>query len=181
MQKKGVFFAFLIVLVVLAACQPAALAPQPPAAPGPQPVAPPMPPPPEPSAGPAAAMAYQGEVLAGTSAPLLDFTKADYDKAVQSDRLIVLYFYATWCPICRAEVPKLSAAFDQLGTDDVIGFRVNYNDGDTDADEEALAREFGVAYQHTKVFLRGGQRLLKAPDSWDTARYLSEISKHRAS
>src|SRR3989344_2231205 len=33
---------------------------------------------------------YQGTVLAGTSAPLLDFTKADFDKAFTSDKLIVL-------------------------------------------------------------------------------------------
>jgi thiol-disulfide isomerase/thioredoxin len=120
---------------------------------------------------------YSGDVLAGNSAKLLDFTAADYEKALASDKLIVLYFYATWCPICRAEFPKMQSAFDELQTDEVIGFRVNYNDSDTDAAEEALAKEFGVAYQHTKVFLRRGERVLKAPDSWTKERYLSEIGK----
>src|SRR3989344_5514104 len=31
---------------------------------------------------------YSGAVLAGKSAPLLDFTKADYDVAVKSDKLV---------------------------------------------------------------------------------------------
>jgi len=120
---------------------------------------------------------YAGTVLAGVSTPLLDFQKADYDKAIQSGRLVVLYFYANWCPTCKAEFPLMQSAFNELTTDQVIGFRVNYKDNETDKDEEALARQFGVAYQHTKVFVRSGERVLKAPDSWDKARYTSEINK----
>lgn len=127
----------------------------------------------------AAMVTYQGSVLAGTSAKLLDFHKADYDAALATDKLIVLYFYATWCPICAAELPELYAAFNELTTDQVIGFRVNYNDSDTDDDERALAREFGVAYQHTKVFVKNAARILKAPDSWRKARYLEEIARAR--
>lgn len=122
-------------------------------------------------------MKYSGAVLAGSKAQLLDFNKADYDKATMSGKLVVLYFYANWCPICKAEFPKMQAAFNELSTGDVIGFRVNYNDNETDADEKALAREHGVAYQHTKVFVRNGTKILKAPDSWDTNRYLSEINR----
>ncbi len=120
---------------------------------------------------------YTGTRLAGSSAPLLDFTKVDYDQALQSNKLVVLYFFASWCPICQAEFPKMQAAFNTLTTDQVIGFRVNYNDSATDENEVGLARAFGVAYQHTKVFLKNGERILKAPDSWDTERYISEIKK----
>ena len=120
---------------------------------------------------------YSGSILAGDSALLLDFKKADYDKALQTDKLIVLYFYANWCPICRAEFPKMQEAFNELNSEQVIGFRVNFNDNETDADEKALASEFGVAYQHTKVFVKNGQRVGKSPESWDKDRYLSEINK----
>ncbi len=120
---------------------------------------------------------YTGTVLAGNSAPILDFTKADYGAAVASDKLVVLYFYANWCPICKIEFPQAKAAFNELNTDRVVGFRVNYKDNQTDADEENLARQFGVPYQHTKVFLKNGKQILKAPDSWDKTRYITEINK----
>ena len=122
-------------------------------------------------------MKYSGAVLAGKSAPLLDFTKADYDAALNSDKLVVLYFYANWCPICKAEFPVMQKVFNELSTDNVIGFRVNYNDDQTDNDEKNLAKQFGVAYQHTKVFVKNGQRILKSPEGWDEQRYDTEINK----
>lgn len=122
-------------------------------------------------------MKYSGAILAGKSAPLLDFVKADYDAAIKTDKLVVLYFYANWCPICRAEFPVMQKAFNALTTDKVIGFRVGYNDDQTDNDEKNLAKQFGVAYQHTKVFVKDGQRILKSPETWDEKRYSTEISK----
>lgn len=123
---------------------------------------------------------FSGQVLAGTSSPLLDFNKADYDKAVASDKLVTLYFYANWCPICKAEFPKMQGAFNNISDDKVVGFRVNYNDDQTDSDEQGLAREFGVAYQHTKVFVKNGQRILKAPESWGSADvYISKINEYK--
>jgi thiol-disulfide isomerase/thioredoxin len=122
-------------------------------------------------------MKYSGAMLAGKSAPLLDFAKADYDAAINTDKLVVLYFYANWCPICKAEFPVMQKVFNELTTDKVIGFRVNYNDDQTDTDEKNLAKQFGVAYQHTKVFVKNGQRILKSPEGWDEKRYDMEIGK----
>lgn len=120
---------------------------------------------------------YTGTVLAGKSAPLIDYNKADYDAADKSDKLVALYFVANWCPICKIELPKLYAAFNELTTDKVIGFQVNYNDSETDSNEKNLAREFNVTYQHTKVFLKNGKQVLKSPESWSKERHLSEINE----
>jgi len=122
---------------------------------------------------------YSGTIFAGAASPLLDFNKADDDAALKTGNVVFLYFYATWCPICRAELPHLYAAFDELKTDKVIGFRVNYNDGDTDNDERALAQQYQVPYQHTKVIVKDG-KATKYPDSWNKQRYLSEINKAMA-
>ena len=124
-----------------------------------------------------AMMTYSGSILAGNSAPLLDFNKSDYDAALKTDKLMVLYFYANWCPICRAEFPLMQQAFNNLNSDKVIGFRVNYNDNETDASEKDLARQFGVAYQHTKIFVKNNNRILKSPEGWDTNKYTNEINK----
>jgi thiol-disulfide isomerase/thioredoxin len=120
---------------------------------------------------------YSGKVLAGSSAPLIDFNKPDYDAALKTGKPVLLYFYATWCPICRAELPHLYGAFNELSTDRLIGFRVNFNDADTDDNEINLARQFGIAYQHGKVFLKDGKSILKSIETWDKSRYLSEINK----
>ena len=120
---------------------------------------------------------YKGQILAGTTTKYLDFNKADYDKALKEKKKILLYFYANWCPTCKLEQSNTFAAFNEIKDSDLIGFRVNYRDSDTNADEEALAKEFGVSYQHTKVILKNGQRVGKFPDSWDKQRYLDELAK----
>ncbi|MBI2652749.1 thioredoxin family protein [Candidatus Woesearchaeota archaeon] len=120
---------------------------------------------------------YSGKVLAGASSKYLDFNKEDYDKALKEKKKILLYFYANWCPICKKEQIDTFAAFNEVNDPDLIGFRVNYRDGDDDEYEKALAKEFGVSYQHTKIILRNGQRVLKAPDSWSKQRYLDELKK----
>ena len=126
---------------------------------------------------------YNGEVLAGTETGpvLLAFDKQDYDKALAEGKVIALYFYANWCPTCKIEFPRMMAAFDELvassnsATHNVVGFRVNFNDNKTDSHEKDLAREFGVGYQHTKVILKDGERVLKSPESWSQERYVEEI------
>lgn len=120
---------------------------------------------------------FSGTVLSGKKSKLLEFNKIDYDAALRTEKLIVIYFYADWCPICQAELPNLYAAFNELETDKVIGFRVNFNDDQTDMDEKNLAREFGIAYQHAKIFISKGRRVLKAEDPWQKDQYLEKIKE----
>ena len=105
------------------------------------------------------------------------FTQKDYEQAQMENKIIVLYFYANWCPICRAEEPKAKEAIESLNNQNVIGFRVNYKDDETDDAEIVLAREFGITYQHTKVIIKDSQRILKSPEEWTTERYISEITR----
>jgi len=121
-------------------------------------------------------ISYSGARLAGAASPLLDFNQADYDAAIAAGKTVFLYFYANWCPTCAAEQPHLTGAFNELARNDVVGFRVNYRDDQTDASEVALARQHGVAYQHTKVVIKDGQVVLKSPESWQIDRYLEEIN-----
>lgn len=77
------------------------------------------------------------------------FERSEYEKAKAANRPIFLFFYANWCPTCARQEPINVVTFNSLTSSNVIGFRVNYNDSDTSDDEEGLAKEFGVRYQHT--------------------------------
>lgn len=120
---------------------------------------------------------YSGQLLAGNTTPYLSFTKADYQKALDKGKVIFLDFYANWCPVCRAEAPEIQAGFDILDNDQIIGFRVNFKDSETDEDEKALAKEFEIPYQHTKVILQDGKVVLKDGSTWDKNKLIEELSK----
>ncbi|MDP2717264.1 MAG: TlpA disulfide reductase family protein, partial [Candidatus Micrarchaeota archaeon] len=112
----------------------------------------------------------------GTVATYRPFTQAAFDAARADGKTIFLEFYASWCPVCATQEPQIEAAFDRLEKSDVAGFRVNYNDGDTDDSERNLARAYGVSYQHTHVILDAeGNVKTKSLEFWDAARVLSEI------
>lgn len=76
------------------------------------------------------------------------YSKAAYDAAIGGRR--VLYFYATWCPSCKLANEDFLANPNNIPADLVI-FRVNYNDPDTDKAEKDLASKYGITYQHTFV------------------------------
>ncbi len=119
---------------------------------------------------------YSGTVLAGSTSPYIDFNKEDYERALTDGKKILLYFYASWCPICKSEQIETFSAFNSLNDPNLVGFRVNFNDADVDAYEKQLASTFGVTYQHTKVLLNNGQVITKSLESWDKERYLSELA-----
>lgn len=78
----------------------------------------------------------------------VEYSKEIFDQAVNNRR--VLFFYASWCPICR----PADADFKQNSSKipkDVTVLRVNYNDPDTDQEEKDLAKKYGITYQHTFV------------------------------
>lgn len=76
----------------------------------------------------------------------VDYTEALHAEAAEAARPIVLYLYAAWCPICRAEDPKI-ASWIETSDLPVAGFRVNY---DT---ETELKAKHKIPYQHTTLFL----------------------------
>ncbi len=94
---------------------------------------------------------YSGQVIAGDVTKYIRFNWDDYQKTLSEGKVIYFYFYANWCPICRAERPKILDAFNELNEPSAVGFEVHFNDNEVTPDDEKIAKQLGISYQHTSV------------------------------
>lgn len=76
----------------------------------------------------------------------INFSAKEFEMAKAEGRPILLYYYASWCPICRVEEPVIKTLVESMAVP-VAGFRVDY---DTN---EIMKKMFNVPYQHTTVIL----------------------------
>ncbi len=104
------------------------------------------------------------------------FTKEAYDQAKADGKTIFLEFYANWCPTCKAQAPALEEGFSMIQSENLVAFRVNYKDTETDADETALAQKFNITYQHTHVVTNTSEEtLLKSNEEWTVQDVVEKI------
>lgn len=104
-----------------------------------------------------------------------EFSMAGYMNAVKTGKLVVLYFYANWCPSCKEQFPKFQAAIAELANPRVAAFRVNYNDSDTDSEEKTAAQTFQVGSEGTLVIVKDGKNVYKSNALVD---YLATVAEH---
>jgi len=81
------------------------------------------------------------------SAP--DFTLKDmegefYQLSKQKGKVIVLNFWATWCPPCLKEMPSMQRAWDKVKKDNILLWAVNV--GETEDDIFAFSAEVEVNF-----------------------------------
>lgn len=81
-----------------------------------------------------------------TSPRYVAYSKEAFDAASEKKR--VLYFHASWCPVCRPLDKEFSENSGKI-PEDVILFKTEYDK------EEALKIKYGVTYQHTFVQVDG--------------------------
>ncbi len=124
---------------------------------------------------------FSGTTLAGTQAPLLRFTQSDFDRVVNQNKLIILYFYSNNDNTSTDELPEIIDAFNQLSTDRVIGFVVHINNENVTADELAITNTMRVNTPDTKIFVKYSKELFHTTDSWDQQTYLSQITQRLSS
>lgn len=119
-----------------------------------------------------------GIVLNSGVTKYYDFSQKQFEKALDEGKVVYLEFYATWCPICIAQESDIIKGLNELNDPNVIGFRVNYKDNDTDEFEKKLAEKYNVTYQHTKVILVDNEPVYNELAVWkdsDVVKNLSEF------
>jgi thiol:disulfide interchange protein len=93
-----------------------------------------------------------GDELSGQN--YKDYSKADFDSALSNGKVVLLYFTANWCPICKDQEPVNLEAYSTLSDDESIEvFEVNILDNETTREDEEIADEYNVTYQHTFIVI----------------------------
>ena len=80
---------------------------------------------------------------------VLKLTKENFEQATNSEKPVLVDFYADWCGPCR----MVSPVIDEIASerDDVLVCKVNVDE------EEALAQQFGVMSIPTLVVIKDGK------------------------
>lgn len=125
----------------------------------------------EKQSGSGSAMEKAGQKMM-TEGPYVEYSQAAFEGA--KDKKRVLFFYANWCPICKPADADFKANLSRFPKDLVL-FRVNYDDSDTDKMEKALAAKYGITYQHTFVEVDGSGKEIKKWNGGQTDKLLSEV------
>ncbi len=83
---------------------------------------------------------------------LQTFTPAAFKAAQDAGKVSLVFFHAPWCPVCRAQEPKiavrLAGAYNYI-----VPFRVDYDSN------QMLRREMNVARQSTVILYRGAKEI----------------------
>lgn len=96
------------------------------------------------SSAAASAAAGASSAQSASSEPLLapDFAMEDAEGNIVrlsdfAGKPVVLNFWASWCPPCRAEMPEFDAVWKEMG-DDVVFLMVNATDGQRETKEKGM-------------------------------------------
>ena len=61
-------------------------------------------------------------------------------------KVVVINFWATWCPPCRAETPALQKSYEQYKDSGVVILGVDLTNQDVISEVESFVQEFGLTY-----------------------------------
>ena len=99
---------------------------------------------------------------------VIKINSSNFESLKNSERPILLDFYADWCGPCRMLSPIVEQIADER--DDVIVGKVNVDE------EAALAAEFGVMSIPTVVVMRAGEIVSRAVGARPKAQLLSMLN-----
>jgi thioredoxin 1 len=98
------------------------------------------------------------------------FTREAFDAATSEGKMTLVFFHAPWCPVCKAQEPKIQAHLDG-DAKQVVALKVDY---DTN---KALRQEMNVAKQSTLILFQGAKEVARLSYKSDDAS-IDELFSH---
>ena len=113
--------------------------------------------------------ALQAQSMTGQNA-FKPFTKEAFAAATAEGKTTLVFFHAPWCPVCKAQEPKVLAHLNN-DAKDVVAFKVDY---DTN---KALRQEMNVSKQSTLILYQGTKEIGRLSYKSDDAS-IDELFSH---
>ena len=82
-----------------------------------------------------------------------NYSKEDYDKAINEKRVLVLYFTSNWCQECIKQDTINTLSFEELNKEGAIGLKIHILDSETTTETDALSQKFDVTKEQSFVIL----------------------------
>ena len=100
---------------------------------------------------------------------VLKVNKSNFEEIKNSEKPVLLDFYADWCGPCRLVSPVIDEIAEER--DDIVVGKVNVDE------EEELAGQFGVFSIPTLVVLKGGKVVNQSSGAKPKAQILALVEK----
>lgn len=82
-----------------------------------------------------------------------DYSKTDYDLALNEKSVLVLYFTSNWCKECISQDALIAELFNKLEKTGVVGLKIHILDSETTIETDLLAKKFDVTKENTLIIL----------------------------
>ena len=100
---------------------------------------------------------------------VLKVNKSNFEEIKNSEKPVLLDFYADWCGPCRMVSPVIDEIAEERG--DIVVGKVNVDE------EEELAGQFGVYSIPTLVVMKGGKIVSQVSGAKPKAQILAMVEK----
>lgn len=83
----------------------------------------------------------------------LNYSKEEYDKALNEKRVVLLFFTSNWCSLCTDQDATNEEVLASLTKEGVVGLKAHVLDSETTVETDALAKKFDVTKENSLVIL----------------------------